>query len=60
MKINIIIDEERQAIDILYTGYNIISETIYSDEAVKKIIKILEDETQYNETLKNIIDINRR
>lgn len=58
MKIEIIIDEERQAIDILYSGYNIISETIYNDKAVKKIIKILENETI--DALYNIIDINKR
>ena len=59
MEIKIIINDESNTIDILYDGYNIVSESIYSYTAVKKIIKILEDETKHIDTLKNIIDINK-
>lgn len=55
MKFEIIIDTDEKLIDILYAGYNIISETIYSDKMPDKIIKLLETET--SDKIKNIIEM---
>lgn len=53
MKFEIIIDTDEKRIDILYSGYNIISETIYNDKMPDKIVKLLETET--NDKIENII-----
>lgn len=55
MKFEIIIDTEEKRIDILYSGYNIISETIYNDKIPEKIVKLLETET--SDKIGNIIEM---
>jgi hypothetical protein len=57
MKFEIIIDTGEKRIDILYAGYNIISETIYNDKIPEKIVKLLETET--SDKIKNIIELER-
>lgn len=57
MKFEIIIDTDEKRIDILYAGYNIISETIYNDKMPEKIVKLLETET--SDKIKNIIELER-
>lgn len=57
MKFEIIIDTDEKRIDILYSGYNIISETIYNDKMPEKIVKLLETET--SDKIENIIELER-
>ena len=57
MKFEIIIDTDEKRIDILYSGYNIISESIYSDRIPGEVVKLLETET--SDKIKNIIKLER-
>lgn len=47
-KINIILNEEEGMTEILYTDYNIIAETIYNKDLVKKIIMLIAEEIKQN------------
>lgn len=44
MKVELILDTENGKIDILYSGYNIIAETIYNEELTEKITELLQNE----------------
>ena len=46
--INIILNEEEGTTEVLYNGYNIIKETLYSEELTKKIIKLITEEIRQN------------
>ena len=47
-KINIILNEEEGTTEVLYKGYNIIKETLYSEDLTKKIIKLITEELKQN------------
>lgn len=44
MKLELILDTENGKIDILYSGYNIISKTIYNEELTNKIKDLIQNE----------------
>lgn len=46
--INLILNEEEGTTEVLYNGYNIIAETIYSEKLTKKIIKLIAKELKQN------------
>jgi hypothetical protein len=58
MEFEITLNTKNGTIDILYSGYNIISTTIYSEKTTQKIIELLQNEL--DEDLQKIIDINNR
>ena len=59
--LNIILNEEEGTAEILYTGYNIIAETIYNKNLVKKVVRLISEEikqTNYNfTTLENFLKL---
>lgn len=59
--INIILNEEEGTAEILYTDYNIIAETIYNKDLVKKVIRLMSEEIKQNNynftTLENFLKL---
>lgn len=59
--INIILNEEEGTAEILYTDYNIIAETIYNKDLVKKVIRLISEEIKQNNynftTLENFLKL---
>lgn len=53
----IMISKQDGRIDILYSGYNIISETLYNERLVEKIIDLLQNELDLQgDNLEDIIE----
>ena len=51
LSINIVeLDDGEPAVDILYNGYNIIQETIYDSEIANKILELVRENRQTDES----------
>ena len=59
--LNIILNEEEGTAEILHTGYNIIAETIYNKNLVKKVVRLISEEIKQNNynftTLENFLKL---